>query len=79
MQSFNISVAAALALQEVTKRARATAGDRYYLTNEEKRELLMEWILQTLQPRIRERVLKRLESSRETRGDRAGRIGNKGS
>jgi tRNA (guanosine-2'-O-)-methyltransferase len=60
VQSFNISVAAALTLQEVTKRARETAGDRYYLTSEEKREVFLDWVIQTLQPRLRDKVRKSL-------------------
>jgi tRNA (guanosine-2'-O-)-methyltransferase len=66
VQSFNISVAAALALQEVTKRARETAKERYYLTDEEKRELLLEWIMKTLRPQIRKKVQKRLEMPRQS-------------
>ncbi|MBN2909513.1 RNA methyltransferase [Polycladomyces sp. WAk] len=66
VQSFNISVAAALALQEVTKRAREIAGDRYGLTDEEKRELLLEWIMKTLRPQVRKKVQKKLEMSRQT-------------
>lgn len=62
VQSFNISVAAALALQEITKRARETAKARYYLTDEEKRELFWEWIMKTLSPRLRQKVQKKLES-----------------
>jgi tRNA (guanosine-2'-O-)-methyltransferase len=66
VQSFNISVAAALALQEVTKRARETAKERYYLTDKEKRELYLEWILKTLRPQTRKKVQKRLEMSRQS-------------
>ncbi len=69
VQSFNISVAAALTLQEVTKRAREAAGDRYFLTDEEKRELFLEWIIQTLRPPLRERVRKTLEESKRSPGD----------
>jgi len=74
VQSFNISVAAALALQEVTKRARKTAGERYFLTDEEKRELFLEWIMQTLRPPIRDRVRKSLERSRQSLGDQKKNI-----
>jgi tRNA (guanosine-2'-O-)-methyltransferase len=66
VQSFNISVAAALALQEVTKRARETVKERYGLTDEEKRELFLEWILKTLRPQIRKKVQKRLEMLRQS-------------
>lgn len=61
VQSFNISVAAALVLQEVTKRARETAKDRYYLSDQEKRELLLQWIMKTLRSRIRIQVQKKLD------------------
>lgn len=66
VQSFNISVAAALALQEVTKRARETAKERYHLTDEEKRELFLEWIMKTLGPQTRKKVQKRLEAPRQS-------------
>jgi tRNA (guanosine-2'-O-)-methyltransferase len=67
VQSFNISVAAALALQEVTKRARETAKEHYFLTAEEKRELFLEWIIKTLRPQIRQKVQKSLELPRQSR------------
>jgi tRNA (guanosine-2'-O-)-methyltransferase len=63
VQSFNISVAAALALQEVTTRARVEAKERFYLTDEEKRELFLEWIIKTLRPQLRKQVQKRLAIS----------------
>jgi tRNA (guanosine-2'-O-)-methyltransferase len=63
VQSFNISVAAALTLQEVTKRAREAAKERYFLTDKEKRELFLEWILKSLRPQLRKQVQNRLEIS----------------
>jgi len=74
VQSFNISVAAALALQEVTKRAREIAGDRYGLTDEEKRELLLEWIMKTLRPQVRKKVQKKLEMSRQSPANQKSRV-----
>jgi tRNA (guanosine-2'-O-)-methyltransferase len=62
VQSFNISVAAALTLYDVTERARKQAGERYYLTFEEKKELYEKWMWQTLQPRIRKMMAARLGS-----------------
>ncbi|AGT33841.1 RNA methyltransferase [Geobacillus genomosp. 3] len=56
VQSFNISVAAALALYDVTERARRQVGKQYYLSPEEKKELYKQWMWQTLQPRIRKQL-----------------------
>lgn len=63
VQSFNISVAAALALYDVTERARQQAGERYYLSFQEKKELFEKWMWQTLNPRIRERLAKQMGRS----------------
>lgn len=63
VQSFNISVAAALALYDVTERARRQAGERYYLSFQEKKELYEKWMWQTLNPRTRERMKARLGRS----------------
>jgi tRNA (guanosine-2'-O-)-methyltransferase len=63
VQSFNISVAAALSLYDVTERARQQAGKRYYLSLEEKKELYEEWMWQTLNPRIRKQLQARLGRS----------------
>ncbi|MBO8137125.1 MAG: RNA methyltransferase [Desulfotomaculum sp.] len=60
VQSLNISVAAAVTLYQVTKRARRTAGDRYYLSKEEKQELFIRWIKASVSPR----VLKMLEADK---------------
>ncbi|AMX84983.1 RNA methyltransferase [Geobacillus subterraneus] len=56
VQSFNISVAAALALYDVTERARRQAGTRYYLPPEERKALYEQWMWQTLHPRIRKQL-----------------------
>lgn len=56
VQSFNISVAAALALYDVTERARRQAGTRYYLSSNEKKALYQQWMWQTLNPRIRKQL-----------------------
>ncbi|MED3873129.1 RNA methyltransferase, partial [Priestia megaterium] len=56
VQSFNISVAAALALYDVTERARRQAGTRYYLSSNEKKALYRQWMWQTLNPRIRKQL-----------------------
>ncbi|MBA2874394.1 TrmH family RNA methyltransferase [Thermaerobacillus caldiproteolyticus] len=63
VQSFNISVAAALTLYDVTERARKQAGETYYLTFAEKKELYEKWMWQTLQPRIRKMMEERLGRS----------------
>ncbi|MDI3326953.1 MAG: RNA methyltransferase [Alicyclobacillaceae bacterium] len=60
VQSFNISVAAAIALYEITSRARREAPDRYGLSEPEKRQLFRRWILASLNPRTRERILAEL-------------------
>ncbi|RAK20531.1 tRNA (guanosine-2'-O-)-methyltransferase [Anoxybacillus vitaminiphilus] len=56
VQSFNISVAAALSLYDVTERARKIAGERYYLTREEKKEIYEKWMMDTLNPRVRKMI-----------------------
>lgn len=56
MQSFNVSVAAALSLYEVTKRAREQAGDIYFLNEARKKELYHQWMMKTLNPRVRKMV-----------------------
>ncbi|WP_369826933.1 TrmH family RNA methyltransferase [Geobacillus sp. 46C-IIa] len=56
VQSFNISVAAALALYDVTERARRQAGKRYYLSLEERKALYEQWMWQTLHPRVRKQL-----------------------
>jgi tRNA (guanosine-2'-O-)-methyltransferase len=56
VQSFNISVAAALSLYDVTERARKIAGERYYLTLEEKKEIYEKWMMDTLNPRVRKMI-----------------------
>ena len=68
VQSFNISVARPhpAGSDETSPR---TAGDRYFLTKKEKRELFLEWIIQTLRPPLRERVRKTLEESKRSPGD----------
>ncbi|MBX6395587.1 MAG: RNA methyltransferase [Alicyclobacillaceae bacterium] len=55
-QSFNISVAAAIALYDVTTRARQAAGDRYFLPEREKREIFDRWILASLPPKVSRRL-----------------------
>jgi tRNA (guanosine-2'-O-)-methyltransferase len=44
VQSFNVSVACAITLSEVTQRARKLKGDKYFLADEEKRELFKHWL-----------------------------------
>jgi tRNA (guanosine-2'-O-)-methyltransferase len=56
VQSFNISVAAALTLYDVTERARKILGERYYLTREEKKEIYGKWMMDTLNPRVRKMI-----------------------
>jgi tRNA (guanosine-2'-O-)-methyltransferase len=63
VQSFNISVAAALSLYDVTERARQQAGERYYLSFTEKKELYETWMWQTLNPRLRKQLKVRLGRS----------------
>ncbi|KXG08587.1 tRNA (guanosine(18)-2'-O)-methyltransferase [Anoxybacillus sp. P3H1B] len=60
VQSFNISVAAALTLYDVTQRARKQAGEAYYLTLSERKELYEKWMWQTLHPRTRKMMKMRL-------------------
>lgn len=44
VQSMNVSVAAAVSVHHVTRRARQLAGERYALTTAEKREVLSDWM-----------------------------------
>ena len=44
VQSMNVSVAAAVAMFHVTRRARRTAGSRYRLSRSAQRELLRAWV-----------------------------------
>lgn len=60
VQSFNISVAAALTLYDVTERARRQAGKAYYLPFAEKKALYEKWMWQTLNPRLRDMMKVRL-------------------
>lgn len=53
VQSLNISVAAALSIKFLTDKARRMAGGKYYLTVEEKREIFREWMLKSLNRRLR--------------------------
>jgi len=56
VQSLNISVAAALSMSEVTKKARQVAGEQYFLTMDEKRELFKEWMIKSLNRRVRKMI-----------------------
>jgi len=56
VQSFNISVAAALTLYDVTERAKRLIKERYYLTVEEKKNIYEKWMLDTLNPRVRRMI-----------------------
>jgi len=56
VQSFNISVAAALTLYDVTERAKRRIKGRYYLTIEEKKIIYEKWMLDTLNPRVRRMI-----------------------
>ncbi len=47
VQSLNVSVAAAITLYHVTRRAREEVGDAYYLPLEARRRLLRHWIRQS--------------------------------
>jgi len=61
VQSFNISVAAALTLYDVTERARQYAKEAYYLPFAEKKALYEQWMWQTLQPRLRRMMEMRVQ------------------
>lgn len=67
VQSLNISVAAAITMYEVTKRAKKVAGDRYYLTLDEKKKLYFQWMMDTLNPRVRKMVEKKMSIGTGTR------------
>lgn len=56
VQSFNISVAAAISLYDVTSRAKQIAKERYYLPLAEKKELYEHWMMLSLSPRVRKMV-----------------------
>ncbi|MBO8172122.1 MAG: RNA methyltransferase [Bacillaceae bacterium] len=56
VQSLNISVAAAVTLYEITRRARIESGDNYYLTPQEKKDLFQQWVFTNLKPRVREKI-----------------------
>lgn len=45
VQSLNISVAAATTLFTLTQRARTVAGDEYFLSPDEQREILRDWLM----------------------------------
>ncbi len=62
VQSFNVSVAAAIALYELTRRARQIAGDRYGLSADERHKLYVTWCLRSLHGATREEARRRLES-----------------
>ncbi|WP_367305898.1 TrmH family RNA methyltransferase [Alicyclobacillus acidocaldarius] len=63
VQSFNVSVAAAIALYELTRRARETVGNRYALGADERHKLYVTWCLRSLHGATREEARRRLESS----------------
>ncbi|MBF8378904.1 RNA methyltransferase [Alicyclobacillus mali] len=63
VQSFNVSVAAAIALYELTRRAREIAGDRYALGADERHRLYVTWCLRSLHGATREEARRRLASS----------------
>ncbi|GGI99127.1 hypothetical protein GCM10010885_05770 [Alicyclobacillus cellulosilyticus] len=63
VQSFNISVAAALALHDATRRARQTAGDRYFLTPAERRSVFLQWVMRNLRGELREYAAKHLSAA----------------
>jgi tRNA (guanosine-2'-O-)-methyltransferase len=63
VQSFNISVAAAITLHVLTRRARAIAGDRYLLSPAEKRALFLQWVLKSLRSQTRVEARQRLEAA----------------
>nr|WP_302328539.1 RNA methyltransferase [Salirhabdus salicampi] len=56
MQSLNISVAAAISLYEATQKARIIASEKYYLTKEEQKHIYEQWMMKTLNPKVRELV-----------------------
>ncbi|WP_206832233.1 TrmH family RNA methyltransferase [Alicyclobacillus fructus] len=60
VQSFNVSVAAAIALYELTRRARAVAGDRYTLDGSERHQLFVTWCLRSLHGGTHEEARRRL-------------------
>jgi len=57
VQSLNISVAAALAMRELTERAKKEVGSAYYLTHEEKKELFRDWMIKSLNKKVRQMIL----------------------
>ena len=63
VQSFNVSVAAAIALYELTRRAREIAKDRYELKPSERHKLFVTWCLRSLHGATREEARRRLEAS----------------
>lgn len=65
VQSLNISVAAALAMREITERAKVVAKDAYYLTHAEKKELFREWMLKSLNKKVREMILEKKDNERK--------------
>lgn len=60
VQSFNISVAAAITLHVLTRKARQVAGDKYTLTPAEQRELFLQWVLKSLRGEMRQQARRRL-------------------
>ncbi|MED1441355.1 TrmH family RNA methyltransferase [Aeribacillus composti] len=56
VQSLNISVAAALSIKHITDLAKGRAGAEYYLTLEEKQEIFRDWMLKSLNNRLRKIV-----------------------
>lgn len=61
VQSLNVSVAAAITLFHLTRRARRIAGADYFLTPDEKRDLLRRWLM------TNSRGARRLAQAREAR------------
>jgi len=61
VQSFNVSVAAAVTLHELTKRAQREAPEKYFLNEKEKRSLFRKWLLQSSRP-----VRRMLRAQRES-------------
>ncbi|MGG3737489.1 TrmH family RNA methyltransferase [Aeribacillus pallidus] len=56
VQSLNISVAAAITLHYITNKAKEVAKERYYLTLEEKQELLKQWVHLSVPKKLRAKL-----------------------
>ncbi|SIT07960.1 TrmH family RNA methyltransferase [Alicyclobacillus vulcanalis] len=69
VQSFNVSVAAAVTLYELTRRARAEAGARYALEPSERHRVFVAWCVASLHGATREEAIRRLAARGWSPGD----------